>query len=332
MKKKRTWAGIILTSDLCVKFNPDNISTVTVISEEEGKIQDHDFTFDSVCDINTNQETIYNIVGKPIVESVLNGFNGTVLAYGQTSSGKTYTMQGNIDDPLSQGIIPRMVKYIFEKIESSPEEMEFTVKVSMVEIYMEKIKDLFSPSKCNLKVQDDKVKGIIIEGAKEHYVNSLEEVFELMKEGNENRAIGVTDMNAVSSRSHSIFIMTIIMNDTKTYSCKIGKMFLVDLAGSEKVGKTNASGQTLDEAKNINKSLTMLGRVIHCLTEGATHIPYRDSKLTRILQDSLGGNSKTCLVITASPSPYNAEETLSTCRFGTLNQSKTMLKSTENSQ
>jgi kinesin family protein 5 len=138
-----------------------------------------------------------------------------------------------------------------------------------------------------------------------------------MSTGNDNRSIGVTDMNKQSSRSHSIFILTITQRNNADFSTKTGKLFLVDLAGSEKVGKTGAKGQTLDEAKTINKSLTSLGIVINTLTDGkSAHIPYRDSKLTRVLQESLGGNSKTCLIITCSPSIFNEAETISTLRFG----------------
>jgi kinesin family protein 5 len=249
---------------------------------------------------------------------VLEGFNGTVLAYGQTSSGKTYTMQGpDILDAQQQGIIPRMVKTVFEKIDGASEDIEFTVKISMIEIYMEKIKDLLDPTKTNLKVHEDKDKGLYIADVKETYVGEDLEIFEVMKVGNENRAIGATDMNKQSSRSHSIFIMTITQRNSSDFSTKTGKLYLVDLAGSEKVGKTGAKGQTLDEAKTINKSLTALGLVINALTDGKSlHVPYRDSKLTRVLQESLGGNSKTCLIITCSPSLFNEAETISTLRFG----------------
>jgi kinesin family protein 5 len=151
----------------------------------------------------------------------------------------------------------------------------------------------------------------------ETYVGDEAEVFEIMKLGNENRAIGVTDMNKQSSRSHSSFIMTITQTNNFDFTTKTGKLYLVDLAGSEKVSKTGAKGQTLDEAKAINKSLTTLGIVIKALTDGkSTHIPYRDSKLSRILQESLGGNSKTCLIITCSPASYNEAETIGTLRFG----------------
>ena len=138
-----------------------------------------------------------------------------------------------------------------------------------------------------------------------------------MKIGNKNRAVSATNMNAESSRSHSLFILTLIMTNLEDSSCKTGKLYLVDLAGSEKIAKTGAQGQTLEEAKNINQSLTTLGKVIVALTDKKiTHIPYRESKLTRILSESLGGNSKTLLIVTCSPHPYNEAETLSTLRFG----------------
>lgn len=149
------------------------------------------------------------------------------------------------------------------------------------------------------------------------YVGDELEVYDIMQTGNDNRSIGVTDMNKQSSRSHSIFILTISQRNSADFSTKTGKLFLVDLAGSEKLGKTMATGQTLDEAKNINKSLTALGLVINTLTDGkSAHIPYRNSKLTHVLQESLGGNSKTCLIITCSPSIFNEAETISTLRFG----------------
>lgn len=182
---------------------------------------------------------------------------------------------------------------------------------------MEKIKDLLDPNKDNLKIHEEKSKGIYIQDVTESYVAEESEVYEIMKHGNSNRAVANTNMNAVSSRSHSLFILTITMNNLDEMSCKTGRLFLVDLAGSEKISKTGATGQTLDEAKMINKSLTTLGKVINALTDSkASHIPYRESKLTRVLTESLGGNSKTCLIITCSPSVYNDQETLSTLRFG----------------
>jgi kinesin family protein 5 len=249
---------------------------------------------------------------------VLEGFNGTIFAYGQTSSGKTHTMQGpDIENLEMQGIIPRMVRTVFNQIETASENIEFTVKVSMVEIYCERVKDLLEPSKDNLKIHEEKSKGVYIADLTEEYVAEEYEVFEIMKIGTKNRSISATLMNDESSRSHSIFILTVTQNNLTELSCKTGRLYLVDLAGSEKISKTGATGQTLDEAKMINKSLTTLGKVITALTDPkATHVPYRESKLTRILSESLGGNSKTSLIITGSPHPDNEAETLSTLRFG----------------
>ncbi|CAO3646942.1 unnamed protein product [Cunninghamella blakesleeana] len=226
-------------------------------------------------------------------------------------------MGSDIDDVNNKGIIPRIVEQIFQSIILAPANMEFTVKVSYMEIYMEKVRDLLNPSQDNLPIHEDKAKGVYVKGLLEVYVSSTEEVYEVMKSGGNNRVVAYTNMNAESSRSHSIVLITITQKNLDTGAAKSGKLYLVDLAGSEKVGKTGASGQTLEEAKKINKSLTALGMVINSLTDGkSSHIPYRDSKLTRILQESLGGNSRTTLIINCSPSSYNEAETVSTLRFG----------------
>ncbi|ORZ06016.1 P-loop containing nucleoside triphosphate hydrolase protein [Absidia repens] len=272
------------------------------------------FAFDKVFGSNTAQQEVFEYSIKSIVDDVVAGYNGTVFAYGQTGSGKTYTMMANSQD---KGIIPRIVEQIFESIILSPANMEFTVKVSYMEIYMEKVRDLLDPSHDNLPIHEDKTKGVYVKGLLEVYVSSTEEVYQVMKSGGNNRVVAYTNMNAESSRSHSIVLITITQKNVDTGAAKSGKLYLVDLAGSEKVGKTGASGQTLEEAKKINKSLTALGMVINSLTDGkSSHVPYRDSKLTRILQESLGGNSRTTLIINCSPSSYNEAETISTLRFG----------------
>ncbi|KAJ9085257.1 hypothetical protein DSO57_1015849 [Entomophthora muscae] len=196
--------------------------------------------------------------------------------------------------------------------------MEYTVNVSYMEIYMERIRDLLNPRNDNLPIHEEKNRGVYVKGLMEIYVSSIEEVYQVMRQGSSSRAVAHTNMNAESSRSHSIFVVTISQkNLLDGGSIKTGKLYLVDLAGSEKVGKTGASGQTLEEAKKINKSLSSLGMVINALTDGkSSHVPYRDSKLTRILQESLGGNSRTTLIINCSPAAYNVSETLSTLRFG----------------
>ena len=274
------------------------------------------FNFDRIFPPSSTQQDIYDFGVKGIIDSVLDGYNGTVLAYGQTSSGKTYTMQGEMEEQAKQGIIPRMISHVFKHIYKN-EGTDFMIKVSMIEIYQEKIRDLLDVSRVNLNIREDSIKGIYVDGVSERYVGCPNDVLALLEMGSANRAQAATNMNEHSSRSHSIFILTINQtNKIEGYS-KIGKLYLVDLAGSEKISKTGATGHTLEEAKIINKSLTTLGRVINNLTDGkSTHIPYRESKLTRVLQESLGGNSKTCLIITCSPSIYNESESLSTLRFG----------------
>lgn len=276
------------------------------------------FSFDKVFGTNTRQQEIFEYSIKSIVDDVVAGYNGTVFAYGQTGSGKTYTMMGSsIDDPDNKGVIPRIIEQIFTSIQMAPANMEFTVKVAYMEIYMEKVKDLLVPSNDNLPIHEDKVKGVYVKGMKEVYVADTDEVYDVMRIGGDNRVVASTNMNAESSRSHSIVLITITQKNLDTGAAKSGKLYLVDLAGSEKVGKTGASGQTLEEAKKINKSLTALGMVINALTDGkSSHVPYRDSKLTRILQESLGGNSRTTLIINSSPSSYNEAESISTLRFG----------------
>lgn len=297
---------------------------VEFLSEESCNVETRDFTgsftFDRVFDMQSQQEDVFNYSFKQTVDDLMKGYNGTVFAYGQTGSGKSYTMMGpnnNIDNPESRGMIPRIVDRIFEMILNSSADIEYTVKVSYMEIYMERIRDLLNPTNDNLPIHEDKTRGVYVKGLVEEYVSSSDEVYDVMRQGSGVRAVASTNMNLESSRSHSIFVITVAQKNTVSGAQKVGQLSLVDLAGSEKVGKTGASGQTLEEAKKINKSLSALGMVINSLTDGkSTHIPYRDSKLTRILQESLGGNSRTSLIVNCSPSSFNDSETLSTLRFG----------------
>ena len=268
--------------------------------------------------MTSRQTDVFDFSIRPTVDDILNGYNGTVFAYGQTGAGKSYTMMGSdIDDHDLRGIIPRIVEQMFASIQTSPGNIEYTVQVGYMEIYMERIRDLLAPQNDNLPIHEEKNRGVYVRGLLEIYVSTIGEVYEVMRRGGLARATAATNMNQESSRSHSIFVITVAQKNLETRSSKSGQLFLVDLAGSEKVGKTGASGQTLEEAKKINKSLSALGMVINSLTDGkSTHIPYRDSKLTRILQESLGGNSRTTLIINCSPSSYNAEETVSTLKFG----------------
>ncbi|KAG8916181.1 hypothetical protein FRC01_003312 [Tulasnella sp. 417] len=278
------------------------------------------FTFDRVFPMGTKQHEVFDYGVSGIVKDVLDGYNGTVFAYGQTGSGKTFTMMASgadIDNDELKGIIPRITEQIFTSIVESDANFEYLVKVSYMEIYLERIRDLMAPQNDNLQIHEEKSKGVYVKGLSDYYVGSAAEVYEIMRQGGQARVVTATNMNAESSRSHSIFLITINQRNTESGTSKTGNLYLVDLAGSEKVGKTGASGTTLEEAKKINKSLSALGMVINALTDGkSSHIPYRDSKLTRILQESLGGNSRTTLIINCSPSSYNEAETLSTLRFG----------------
>uniref|UniRef100_A0A8C0ZEP0 Kinesin-like protein n=1 Tax=Cyanistes caeruleus TaxID=156563 RepID=A0A8C0ZEP0_CYACU len=279
-------------------------------------LQSKPYIFDRVFQSNTSQEQVYNDCAKKIVKDVLEGYNGTIFAYGQTSSGKTHTMEGKLHDPDGMGIIPRIVQDIFNYIYSMDENLEFHIKVSYFEIYLDKIRDLLDVSKTNLSVHEDKNRVPYVKGCTERFVCSPEEVMDTIDEGKSNRHVAVTNMNEHSSRSHSIFLINVKQENTQTEQKLSGKLYLVDLAGSEKVSKTGAEGAVLDEAKNINKSLSALGNVISALAESSTYVPYRDSKMTRILQDSLGGNCRTTIVICCSPSSYNESETKSTLLFG----------------
>ncbi|VVC34567.1 Kinesin motor domain, conserved site,P-loop containing nucleoside triphosphate hydrolase,Kinesin motor [Cinara cedri] len=275
------------------------------------------YLFDKVFKPNASQDKVYGDAAKSIVSDVLAGYNGTIFAYGQTSSGKTHTMEGVIGDPSKQGIIPRIVNDIFNHIYAMEENLEFHIKVSYFEIYMDKIRDLLDVSKVNLSVHEDKNRVPFVKGATERFVSSPEEVFAVIEEGKSNRHIAVTNMNEHSSRSHSVFLINVKQENLENEKKLSGKLYLVDLAGSEKVSKTGAEGTVLDEAKNINKSLSALGNVISALAEDKkTHIPYRDSKLTRILQESLGGNARTTIIICCSPASFNESETKSTLDFG----------------
>ncbi|KAL1721164.1 putative kinesin-1 [Schizophyllum commune] len=308
--------------DICVAFSDDLTTVKMTGNTAQTGPEANGFTFDRVFPMGTQQHEVFDYGVKDLTDiwfsDVLDGYNGTVFAYGQTGSGKTFTMMGaDIDSQELKGIIPRITEQIFQSIVESEAHLEYLVKVSYMEIYLEKIRDLLAPQNDNLQVHEEKSKGVYVKNLSDYYVSSAQEVYEIMRTGGQARIVSATNMNAESSRSHSIFLITIICRNTETGAQKTGNLYLVDLAGSEKVGKTGASGQTLEEAKKINKSLSALGMVINALTDAKVkYVPYRDSKLTRILQESLGGNSRTTLIINCSPCIYNESETLSTLRFG----------------
>jgi len=315
---------------VCARFRPVNKvekaenAKVSIKIVADGEVHVHrigqepkKFFLDHMFPPNTEQANCYEYTGKPLVAEVLKGYNATMFAYGQTGSGKTHTMEGDIESERMMGMVPRMVNDVFDGIMDADENLEFVVQVSFVEIYLERIKDLLEAGNENLKIREHKAQGIYIEGVSQPYVGSPEEIFGLMEVASCARAVSATRMNDVSSRSHSVFVFRLIATHKVTQSKKMSKLMMVDLAGSEKTRKTQATGQRLEEAKEINKSLSALGNVINALTTQKKHVPYRDSKLTRLLSDSLGGNSKTCIIVTCSPCDYNVEETISTLRFGT---------------
>ncbi|XP_039270817.2 osmotic avoidance abnormal protein 3-like isoform X2 [Styela clava] len=277
------------------------------------------FTFDGAYFTESTTEQIYNDIAYPLVEGVVEGYNGTVFAYGQTGCGKSYSMQGVDDPPTQRGIIPRAFQHIFESIEVA-ENTKYLVHASYLEIYNEDIRDLLSNNiKQKLELKEHPDRGVYVKELSMHPVSNVSECETIMASGWRNRSVGATLMNADSSRSHSIFSIYLEACDTGIDGgdhIRAGKLNLVDLAGSERQSKTGATGERLREATKINLSLSALGNVISALVDGKSkHIPYRDSKLTRLLQDSLGGNTKTLMVACLSPADNNYEETLSTLRY-----------------
>jgi len=272
-----------------------------------------DFTFDRIFDPTATQAEVYEETTKTVVRDLMAGINCTVMAYGQTGSGKSFTMMGNLTRPEEQGITPRILLDLFLAI---PDLTTTKVECSYVEVYMEKVRDLLHPKSDNLKLRETNG-SVYIEKCTVHPVKSADELMAIMVRGEKHRSVAHTEMNARSSRSHSIFIVTV------TQAHKTAKLVLVDLAGSEKVDRSGVTGHSLDEAKQINKSLSALAMVIQSLVEHKNqHIPYRNSKLTRLLTESLGGNSKTVLILAASPELNSVHETVMTLKFG--NRAKRM--------
>ena len=314
------------SSQPCVLFHDDN-KGLEITGESSDSSENHTraFTFDRTFAPTATQKDVYVSTALPQVKEALAGYNCTIFAYGQTGSGKTHTMMGPSGGDLAvdanlRGIIPRISEDLFSALLSADADTEFTLRVSFMEIYMERLRDLLLPTPARgkaLRIREDRARGIYVDGATEEYVSSPGEMMDLMRRGSANRAIASTRMNQDSSRSHSVFTIKIGQKNLRTQVSRNSKLVLIDLAGSEMVKKTKAQGSTLKEAKMINKSLSALGNVIKALVERTPHVPYRDSKLTRLLQDSLGGNSKTALIIACSSSEYNVVETLSTLRFGT---------------
>ena len=290
--------------------------------ENPNYFQYHRFTFDRIFDIDSTQDEVYAISALPAVESVLSGYNSTIFAYGQTGTGKTFTMEGFTFDYLdpNRGIIPRTIEDIFKYIENNTNSnTTFIIRATYLQIYNEQISDLLKPEKKNLSIRESKQKGLYVESLSEWAVRSPNDIYALLERGSQSRAKANTHMNDVSSRSHAVFSIQVeqMENGQSGKSIKVGKLNLVDLAGSERIKVSGATGQQLEESKKINKSLSALGNVIYALTDskGRTHIPYRDSKLTRLLENSLGGNCRTTMIGMISPAECSFSESLSTLNF-----------------
>ena len=283
-------------------YNPQNIKELK------------SFTFDHTYDWRATQQLIFEQTALPILESIMEGYNGTIFAYGQTGTGKTYTMEGN-DNETDKGIIPRSIDWIFNNIKNYPAQ-QFLVRVSFVEIYNEEVRDLLSKTKRQKLNVREKDKVFYVENVTVIQAENAQMTLDIMKAGRVNRATGATKMNPGSSRSHSIFSLTVessTLDEQGEAHYKVGKLNLVDLAGSERQSKTESTGERFIEATKINLSLTCLGSVINKLVSGKQqYIPYRDSKLTMLLQDSLGGNTKTVMIANVGPADYNYDETLNT--------------------
>ena len=299
---------IIILKDPNGYLNPNNIRT-----------KEQTLAFDYAFDQYEGQNDIFNCTTKFLIDGVTNGFNATVFAYGATGAGKTYTMLGTEENP---GIMPLTLNELFERIKSYPER-EYTVKLWYLEIYNENIRDLLVNNSENLDLREDPNKGVIVSGITEMIPKSSEHILNILKKGNRNRTTESTNANETSSRSHAILqIMVSYKNKASgvNYEIKFGKLNLIDLAGSERASMTKNKGMRLFEGANINKSLLTLGNCINALCEAnekgvKTYIPYRDSKLTRLLKDSLGGNARTVMIANISPFVNSFDDTYNTLKY-----------------
>ena len=283
--------------------------------------EDVQFTYDFAFPENATQEEIYETTSAQIVDGVLQGYNGTIFAYGQTGTGKTYTMDGESEKGSpNRGIVPRAFEHIFDYMTANADSHKFSITVTYVELYNEQIRDLLAKNDPQqpLTIHEDPNKGFYIKGVTSRTVTSFEEIVAVQQEGKVHRVTRATNMNESSSRSHSILtlnIETLTMIEGGSH-VRSARLNLVDLAGSERLAKTQTEGQGVKEGISINFALMVLGNCISALTTaGHTHIPYRDSALTKLLRDSLGGNAKTLMIATIGPASYNFSESMSTLRY-----------------
>ncbi|MEQ2169202.1 Kinesin-like protein kif1b [Goodea atripinnis] len=311
------------------------VETLSILNPKAPKEPAKTFSFDYSYWSHTtpedpcfaSQNRVYNDIGKEMLEHAFEGYNVCIFAYGQTGAGKSYTMMGKQEEG-QEGIIPMLCEDLFEKIneDCNKEELSYSVEVSYMEIYCERVRDLLNPkNKGNLRVREHPLLGPYVEDLSKLAVTSYTDIADLMDAGNKARTVAATNMNETSSRSHAVFTIVFTQkkhdSETDLTTEKVSKISLVDLAGSERADSTGAKGTRLKEGANINKSLTTLGKVISALAEVSKKkkktdfIPYRDSVLTWLLRENLGGNSRTAMVAALSPADINYDETLSTLRY-----------------
>ncbi|XP_072282251.1 kinesin-like protein KIF18B [Pyxicephalus adspersus] len=304
-------------------FDPDEPETSNVFSglrSHEGtrrKGKDLKFIFDRVFGEQSRQQEVFEHTTKPIIDGVLNGYNCSVFAYGATGAGKTHTMLGSAADP---GVMYLTMVELYQRIEAIKEEKSCEVVISYLEVYNEQIQDLLEP-KGFLAIREDPQKGVVVQGLSFHQPKSAEQLLQMLANGNLNRTQHPTDANASSSRSHAVFQIYVKQQDRTasiSQDIRVAKMSLIDLAGSERASSTNAKGERLREGANINRSLLALINVINALADAKSkkaHIPYRDSKLTRLLKDSIGGNCRTVMIAAISPSSLSYDDTYNTLKY-----------------
>lgn len=293
-------------------FQDDHGHGLRVRREGRHGVVQKQFVFDQVLDENASQADVYHAVAQPIVDDVLQGYNGTILAYGQTGAGKTHTLSSI--KPECIGVIPRVAQDVFQKVQN---EDGCTVRLSYLQIYCEQIQDLLKPEAGdNLGIREGKKGYVHVPELSDMEVTSCDDCLRLLQLGDRNRTVAFTELNAHSSRSHAVVIFTVIRYDEMEKRNRVGKLFLVDLAGSERLKKSKSVAQRAVEARAINLSLTTLGKCVSARAMGSPHVPFRDSKLTRLLQESLGGNAKTSMIIAISGDAEYSDETYQSLEFG----------------
>ncbi|GKU03902.1 kinesin family member 11 [Fusarium langsethiae] len=300
---------------------------VVELSMGSNALTNRSYNFDRVFSPAADQYMVFDDTVKPILDEMLSGYNCTIFAYGQTGTGKTYTMSGDMTETMGMlsddaGIIPRVLQTLFTKLEL--DNVESTIKCSFIELYNEELRDLLASDEgTKLKIYDDTSRrghaSTIVQGMEEKHIKDAAEGVKVLQEGSLKRQVAATKCNDLSSRSHTVFTITTYVRKPNEHGVEAlvsaGKLNLVDLAGSENIQRSGAENKRAAEAGLINKSLLTLGRVINALVDKGSHIPYRESKLTRLLQDSLGGRTKTCIIATISPAKSNLEETISTLEY-----------------